>query len=99
MTKGERIALEEYRKENPVEKSMTFSKIILIASNCMAFFLTAFYCFMVVRVFKYTGICDFGNLMTIILAFIAEISVSNGFYYWKSKREFEIRNNIPKEES
>lgn len=89
MSKGkEKIDGKNKKKEKqPIE----FSKKILIITFAIAVVIIVFTMYII-----YLGAvngygADSSNLNTLLAGLFAEISVGTGFYYWKSRRENEIK--------
>ena len=66
-------------------KYKEFSKKILIASYIIAIAVTAFCCYLALTY------RDTSTISSIALACWAEVSVGNGFYYWKARSENKIK--------
>ena len=73
------------RKKKHKKKHKEFSKKILIASYIIAITVTAFCCYLALTY------RDASTISNIALACWAEVSVGNGFYYWKARSENKIK--------
>lgn len=67
------------------KKRKEFSKKILIVSYIIAIMVTAFCCYLALTY------RDTSAVSNIALACWAEVSVGNGFYYWKARSENKIK--------
>ena len=70
------------------KQKLCFSKKLLIADYMVLAVLLAW-----LVVFSYLG-KDTSNLAIVIVAWIAQLAVSSGFYYWKAKSENLIKMPI-----
>ena len=86
-----KIGPVEYKSKEKKKQTMEFSKKILVVAWFSGSFVIAFACYLTYQMVMYGKHGDVQLIAIILSGGFAEISLGTGFYYWKARKENELK--------